>query len=175
MKQVKVALQVLEGIRQFAPTAIIAGGCARDIAHGAVPKDFDIIVPMGTPISSLKEHLKALAEGGSYCAFVFSDGEGGYSEDDRVVLCIKATIKGVDFDVLLYNVTDDALKAVAYFDANLSQYVLTKDGSARFAGDHHPNEGLRWVRGDSSEKRREYIRAKHRGFYPNLYDEPKED
>lgn len=171
MKTVKVALQVLAGIQAFAPTAIIAGGCARDIAHGVSPKDFDVIVPLGTPISPLKEHLRGLDDGGSFRAFVFGDVEAGvaYSEVDRVILCLKVTHKGVDFDVLLYNVTEDALKAVDYFDFNLSQYVLTKDGTPRFAGQTHPNEGLIEIRVDANEKRRAYIRAKHQAFYPNLY------
>ena len=174
MNKLKVALQVLAGIQAFAPTAIIAGGCARDIAHGVEPKDFDVIVPLGTPISPLKEHLKVLADEGSYRAFVFGDVSTGkpYDEVDRVILCLKATIKGVDFDVLLYNVTEDALKAVDYFDANLSQYVLTKDGTPRFAGQVHPNERLVWVRGDANQKRMDYIRDKHRNFYPGLYEQP---
>lgn len=177
MSNVKVALQVLAGIQAFAPTAVIAGGCARDIAHGVKPKDFDVIVPLGTPITALKEHLKGLADDGSYRAFVFGNVETGqpYDEVDRVILCLKATIKGVDFDVLLYNVTEDALKAIDYFDFNLSQYVLTKDGTPRFAGQTHPNEGLIEIRGDANEKRRAYIRAKHQCFYPSLYPTPKED
>lgn len=176
MNQVSVALKFLQGVRLHSPTATIAGGCARDLFHGRVPKDFDIVVPLGTNLFTLKNHIRAVAEEGSYRAFVFGergpDGVG-YSEDDRVIMCIKATFDGVAFDVLLYNVNGHALEALEHFDANLNQFFLDDTGTPYYGGNrhHHPKNGLKWVRDDANAKRKEYIQAKHQALYPELYKE----
>ena len=171
--QVQPALAALAAIRLVAPTAVIAGGCARDVYHGVAPKDFDVIVPLGTDMVALRALVSCMAEEGSYRAFAFIAKDNrladtGYSEVDRVLVCLKMTYKGIAFDVLLYNVTT-GLEAVDYFDANLNQFVLTDAGTPVFAGKVHPADGLIWVRGDANQKRMDYIHAKHQKFYPELY------
>lgn len=167
------ALAVLKEVRAFSPTAIIAGGCARDLAHGLTPKDYDIIVPLQTDLFNLKNRIRAMADEGTYRAFVFGErgDTGGYSEDDRVIMCLKATIGGVDFDVLLYNVQDHALLALDYFDFNLNQYFLDNDGVPHYGGNRHqrPEVSLVEVRGDATPARAAYILKKHQTLYPNLY------
>lgn len=163
MSKVSTALNLLALVKEVAPTACIMGGSARDIYHGKDPKDFDIIVPLGTPMEDLKRLAKELAVEGSYRCFKF--GEGPYEIDDRVIMCIKLRYSGVDFDILLYNVEAPAAEAVYHLDFNINQFVLTSVGTAVFMGISHPKYGLVEVRGDAKPARKEYIQAKWDALY----------
>lgn len=178
MDSLKVALKVLEAIRARADdTAVIAGGCARDIASGVTPKDYDIIVSVNAKSIILKAIARELDDGDSYRRFSFGSAEArqageanSYSETDRVRSCIKFTHMGVDFDILTYNV-ENAMESIEHFDFNLNQFFIADrvDGKSHFGGklEDHPSLGLKAIRGDHSERREAYITAKWNVLYNN--------
>lgn len=167
----KIALKVYEAL--VGNDFIFAGGGARDTHHGIVPKDYDVVFPRSVStqdVQKIAENLKAqfgnpLDAPTQVFPFVHSNGEAP-SDLDRVLTCVKIQVAGVSFDLLRYNV-DTAIEAVDHFDFNLNQFLMNSEGATEFVGKYldHPRWGLKAIRGDHSEKRAEYIRAKWEALY----------
>ncbi|QJD54612.1 putative polymerase [Pseudomonas phage MR1] len=136
--------------------AIIAGGCARDLFFGVVPKDIDIICA-GTDPETVS---RALDEGG-YSYEKFPKYHTG-SDSDRLQGVWK--IAGCDIDVILYE-TDCVSEAIQKFDYNLNQFAIVgiqrgiEGATIRYMGDKHWSILTR-LREDARGSRAEKMEAK---------------
>ncbi|QNJ57508.1 tRNA nucleotidyltransferase [Pseudomonas phage PlaquesPlease] len=132
--------------------AIIAGGCARDLFFGVVPKDIDIICAGSDP----ETVSRALDEGGFTYHKLPKYHTG--SDSDRLQGVWK--IEGSDIDVILYE-TECVSEAIQKFDYNLNQFAITgiqrgiEGATIRFMGAHCWGNLVRLredARGDRAEK-----------------------
>lgn len=132
--------------------AIIAGGCARDLFFGVVPKDIDIICA-GTDPETVS---RALDEGG-FKYHKFPKYHTG-SDSDRLQGVWK--IEGSEIDVILYEV-ECVTEAIAKFDYNLNQFYIAgmqrgiEGSTIRFMGQQSWRNLVRLredARGDRAEK-----------------------
>lgn len=136
--------------------AIIAGGCARDLFFGVVPKDIDIICA-GTDPETVSRALDA----GGYIYEKFPKYHTG-SDSDRLQGVWKLESCGID--VILYE-TECVSEAIEKFDYNLNQFAIVGaqrgiDGATiRFMGEHYWGKLVR-LREDARGSRAEKMEAK---------------
>lgn len=130
----------------------IAGGYARDLFFGVMPKDIDVIVvghaDMAALVVAMKEHGYALDA---------SDDASGEASTWKEVLQFSCPGK-LDVDVLV-SYENDILSAVDTFDCNLNQFIL-RNGEPSYLGGG--NAVLRFTGRQVSEDRRAYIEQKAR-------------
>lgn len=127
MSQIPVEVTTaLQKLRDAGYRAVVAGGAARDLLHGLVPKDWDIWV------YDVSGELNQRAELGEVNALVF-DGDGdmytSYSDAEGVVDWVLQFVEaGVAIDVCkLRPAVRGAADVVLYFDCTLNAVWL--DGS----------------------------------------------
>lgn len=136
--------------------AIIAGGCARDLFFGVVPKDIDIICA-GTDPETVSRALDA----GGYTYEKFPKYHTG-SDSDRLQGVWKLESCGID--VILYE-TDDVHEAIGKFDYNLNQFAIVgiqrgiEGASIRYLG-KTPWNNLVQLREDARGNRAAKMEAK---------------
>lgn len=138
----------------------IAGGFARDVYYGMVPKDCDIIFPKTVSYQALSGFFASLGIS-SHTIVMYREGE----TIDRIKAVNKLSYKGLDFDIIVYDIDEDE-QVTDYFDFNFNQFVLTGH-TAVFKGDpqywNHSYGGikhLKAIREDASVNRRAYVRDK---------------
>lgn len=147
---------LVEHLMEHGIGAIIAGGCARDLFFGVVPKDIDIICA-GTDPETVSKALDA----GGYVYEKFPKYHTG-SDSDRLQGVWKLESCGID--VILYE-TDDVHEAIGKFDYNLNQMAIVGiqrgiDGATvRFLGEHDWSNLVR-LREDARGSRAEKMEAK---------------
>lgn len=157
-ERILVALEVQAMLKRHTEIKpVIAGGFARDVYYNRVPKDCDIIFPNTVSYQALSGFFASLGIS-SHTILMYRAGE----EIDRIKTVNKMTYKGVDFDIIVYDIEPDE-EVTDYFDFNFSQFILTGH-TAVFKGDpltwDHDCGGiktLKRVREDSSAKRCEYV------------------
>ena len=156
---------LLRYISRHVPGAqwLIAGGYARDIALGAVPKDMDIIICGSDP--AWLDDLPAPW---------FIDEVNEPSEmadedvndfDDRLSYVVQLEAEGGLSADLLFPLAPTPLEYVKLFDFNINQFVMTGhyDAGPVFVGkDYGRLVQLRNAK--VSPERREYMEAKARAF-----------
>lgn len=130
----------------------IAGGYARDLFFGVMPKDIDVIVvghaDMAALVVAMKEHGYALDDN--------ADASGEASTWKQV---LQFSCPGkLDVDVLV-SYENDILSAVDTFDCNLNQFIL-RNGEPSYLGGG--NAVLRFTGRQVSDDRRAYIEQKAR-------------
>lgn len=156
------AFDILEYLQSRGIRAIIAGGCARDIFFGVVPKDVDIIVA-GAEMPDIKELLDE-----ANVANVGFHLYRGEVTSDRIIGGYK--LVGADIDVVLYR-CDDVDQAIDSFDFNLNQFAIVgsyrgiDEAMVRFVGDEHWGK-LVAVREDASPERRGRMMDKYLDLIP---------
>jgi hypothetical protein len=153
---VQAAFDLKEYLESRGFKCIIAGGFARDMYFGIVPKDIDIVVVNST-MGTLQDALEA-----SHVSFgmFFKYDE---ATDDRITGGFK--LSTADIDVILYNCleVEDAVNA---FDYNINQFALANtrgpigEATIRYQGEGKL-DSLRRVRNDTSAKRDEKMAKKH--------------
>lgn len=117
-------------------TAYLAGGAVRDAELGGVPKDYDLIIPMGPDTSShhvtevmaeLEGRLELQGFAVKHCEHSF-DKEYVTDPDfeDRLWYVVKVSRAGYDFD-LIVSKSRTIHEAVRKFDCTINQcwYELT--------------------------------------------------
>ncbi|NBK20424.1 MAG: hypothetical protein EOM68_00145 [Spirochaetia bacterium] len=162
--RVQVALEIQAMLeRHTGIKPVIAGGAARDVYYGRVPKDFDIIFPMEINPKDLSGFFASMGVSPRFIPMY--DGRNV----DRIRGVIKMTYQGIDFDIIFYAIAEDE-SVTDYFDVNFNQFVL-EGHTARFTGDpacwdtHFGGvKYLRQVRTDASDKRMAYIREKFQTY-----------
>lgn len=131
----------------------IAGGYARDLFFGVMPKDIDVVivgyVDAQSIVTAFKEHGYALTADNS----VYDDAESFQWER---VLQFSCPGK-LDVDILLAP-HPDVLAAVDSFDCNLNQFIVHNSEPKYLGGG---NAVLRWNR-NPTPARQEYIEQKAR-------------
>lgn len=143
--------------------SLVAGGCSRDIYHGKEPKDFDIIVNDWADSSDVRAALNTMFEWTEGQFFPMYD----HDASDRIKWVQKGKVNGIDVDVIAYSIPEVS-EAPNHFDFNLNQYMTLRafrsDSSVTYftvpCWKDDPKDGLVAIRGDHSEKREAYIKAK---------------
>lgn len=130
----------------------IAGGYARDLFFGVMPKDIDVIVvghaDMAALVVAMKEHGYAL-----------DDSADASGEDSTWKQVLQFSCPGkLDVDVLV-SYENDLLSAIDTFDCNLNQFIL-RNGEPSYLGGG--NAVLRFTGRQVSDDRRAYIEQKAR-------------
>jgi len=131
----------------------IAGGYARDLFFGVMPKDIDVVVVGHMDptrlLDAMKEHGYVLTE---------SDEEYPESEATWTHVYQFSCPHKLDVDVLV-SPEADVLAAIDTFDCNLNQFIL-RNGEPTYLGGG--NAVLRFIGTDVSDERRAYIESKAR-------------
>lgn len=154
--QLQAAYDLVEHLQGQGLQCVIAGGCARDIFFGVVPKDIDIIV-----VNTSREIVDDILAKGLYRNAYYPFYEN--CSDDRIEACWKLT--GSNIDVILYD-CEFAEQAIQAFDFNLNQFSLVgihrgiDETVVRYQGTHPWNRFVP-VRRDFTTKRLEYMMAKY--------------
>lgn len=162
-----VVFALVGDLKNHGIESIVAGGCSRDIYHGKDPKDFDIIVPGSAPAADVAALLTPLVESGKATNYKFFPMYAE-ADSDRIEWVFKVTIAGVDLDIIRYAI-DTVVDAPDYFDFNLNQYVTVEFPSGVYGTipcwKDDPKDGLVAIRGDHTERREAYVKAKWEEFY----------
>lgn len=150
------AFDLTEGLIEHGIGALIAGGCARDLYFGVIPKDIDIICAGSDP-ATVASALDAMNL--TYQSFPkYHTG----SDSDRLQGVWK--IAGSEIDVILYDV-ECVSEAIQKFDYNLNQFAITgvqrgiEGAQIRFMGAHHWDKLVR-LREDARGPRAAKMEAK---------------
>lgn len=163
-QKLDAVFSLVERLRIAGIEAIVAGGCSRDIYHGKDPKDFDIIVDDWADPSLVVATLSDIQEFSIGAFFPMYD----HDSSDRIKWCQKGKVNGVDVDVIAYAIPSVG-DAPNHFDFNLNQYMTVKLNHIAYLTSpcwkDDPKDGLVAIRGDHSEKREAYIKAKWEEFY----------
>lgn len=115
-------LDVLAKVQTQYPSAVIAGGCLRDLDYGLQPKDVDIFIPnakfdlIGEARDSIEHVLGVPTE-------VFGDISSEYDYVRDIKLVLKYTIDGTDFDVIFEEVKDKTQSVIDTFDFSICQIM----------------------------------------------------
>lgn len=157
---VSVALEVQAMIKRHTGIKpVLAGGCARDVFYGYVPKDFDLILPENVNYQDISGFFASIGK----APRLISMYNGNSS--DRIKTVQKFNYQDIEFDLIVYAVQEDG-EMCDYFDFNFNQFEL-QGHTAIFKGDKsywNKTEGgvreLISIRGDHSEKREAYIKDK---------------
>lgn len=161
-ERVQVALEVQAMLKRHTGIKpVLAGGCARDVYYGVVPKDFDLIFPMEVNPKDLSGFFASLGISPRFIPLYNNN-----PDTDRVRGVCKMVREGIDFDIIFYAISED--EAVTdYFDFNFNQFEL-QGHTAVYCG--NPDDWdvtfggvktLRQTRFDANQKRIAYITAKH--------------
>lgn len=162
--RINIALDIQTELHWFTgQKPVIAGGAARDVYYGVVPKDFDLIFNQDVRPNDLSGFF---AYHGISPRFIpmYKD-----VSSDRIRGVCKMNHKGIDFDLIFYSISHDET-VTDYFDFNFNQFEL-QGHTAVFTGDTANWDavygGIRQLvqtRYDASEARVDYIRKKWRAY-----------
>lgn len=174
-ERILVALEVQALLKRHTDIKpVIAGGFARDVYYGMLPKDCDIIFPKTVSYQALSGFFASLGIS-SRTIVMYREGE----TIDRIKTVNKMSYKGLDFDIIVYDIEEDE-EVTDYFDFNFNQFVLTGH-TAVFKGDpKHWNtfyggiKQLVQIRDDASLKRKEYVKAKWLAYENYRFDKMQE-
>ena len=130
----------------------IAGGYARDLFFGVMPKDIDVVVVGHMDPSRL---LDAMKEYG-YTLECNNEASGNASVWNNVYQF--SCPNKLDVDVLV-SPQSSVLEAINTFDCNLNQFILWNGEPSYLGGG---NAVLRFIGSDVDDARRAYIESKAR-------------
>lgn len=115
-------LDVLTKVQTQYPSAVIAGGCLRDLDYGLQPKDVDIFIPdaRGEIIDDASATLYRLF---GEAKEVFGDISSQYDYVRDIKLVQKYTINGLDFDIIFEHIKDKEQTVIDTFDFSICQIM----------------------------------------------------
>lgn len=178
--QIRGAVIALLGVR---PNGVrFAGGAARDMLDGVLPKDYDLIIPRNAFVRSTydgaMEHAEAFdymedlmrslripfqdCEVAVYQAYAQSSGDF----DERLLCAGYIRWKGVQVDILLSNY-DTLMEAITYFDSDINQAFI--DANHVYHVDVGSYKMLREARGECRYQKLLAV-AQRRGTHLNRYE-----
>ncbi len=102
--------------------AIIVGGAPRDLYHGKMFKDIDIIIVGGK--TTVERVIYLLLKAGCTDVRPGSDVENEY-DDNPLDWVVKARYLGVDIDVIQWRRNDSLHEVLEQFDLNLNAFFMT--------------------------------------------------
>lgn len=164
--KIKAGLAIVEMLKLAGFDAVVAGGSARNVAHGKFVKDIDIIV---LPNREDKDSYGKLCEILNTSGCTQKEGISGYEFNEGVVNRIigvfeQTTLLG-DYDVVVYNPNEfeSAMDCVKRgFDVNMNQFVVDKvvgdSVLVSYHGTSHYGQAtVELIRNDISDTRRERL------------------
>ncbi|QOC54402.1 polyA polymerase [Aeromonas phage Atoyac15] len=178
--QIRGAVIALLGVR---PNGVrFAGGAARDMLDGVLPKDYDLIIPRKAFVRSTydgeMEHAEAFdymedlmrslripfqdCEVAVYQAYAQSNGDF----DERLLCAGYIRWKGVQVDILM-STYDTLLDAITYFDSDINQAFI--DANHVYHVDVGSYKMLREARGECRYQKLLAV-AQRRGTHLNRYE-----
>lgn len=121
--------EVIERLAKLGITAVAAGGCARDILHGRVPKDIDICILSDAPDESIDD---IEAEFGQCDVFTKYNGE----TDGRIRFVIKTLVNDTEVDIIQYDTyrvgtISTGERQVECFDCTLNMAWIDSTGEVQ--------------------------------------------
>lgn len=114
-------LDVLNKVQTQYPSAVIAGGCLRDLDYGLQPKDVDIFIPntfdlVGEAEDNIQDVLGDATE-------IFGQVSDKYDYVRDVNLVLKYTIGDTDYDVIFETIKDKSQTVIDTFDFSICQIM----------------------------------------------------
>ncbi len=115
---------------------LVAGGYARDLAHGRKPKDADFWVDAGDTSEVLDKIRRRLAK----MPFDYVEHDA-YDSPDHDQRRERVAVFSLDCSVDIIVSDEPPIESVKKFDFNLNHYIMD-DGEPVFVGEDHPRNGL---------------------------------
>lgn len=128
LKDVQVALALVDQLNQWNIHSVVAGGAARDILHDRVPKDYDLVVMDNY---ELVEVVVALEQIGATCVEPFGhEASMAACDDDKLDWVVKFRYKDVPFDIIQHaRLPSDPQEVMEAFDCTLNMVYLNDEGA----------------------------------------------
>lgn len=161
--KIKAGLAIVEMLKLAGFDAVVAGGSARDVAHGKFVKDVDIIVlPNSADQASYSKLCDILRTSGCTQKEGISDYEFNGDVVIRIMGVFEQTTLLGEYDVVVYNPNEfeSAMDCVKRgFDVNMNQFVVDKVvGESVFVTyhgtTHYDQAKVELIRNDISDTRR---------------------
>lgn len=118
------ALEIIEALKKAGVAAVLAGGCARDLAHAIEPKDYDIVVYENQGANALIDKLTTV---GFYALEPYGDTCSTREDvrDDLDCVIHGCAPNGAVCDILIYTCDfDSPEEVVRTFDCTLNMAWL---------------------------------------------------
>lgn len=138
------ALDIIDALDKANIKATLCGGCARDLAHGIVPKDYDIVVHENQSSEVLAQRL---TEAGFYAIEAYGDTCSTREDvrDDLDCVMSACAPNGAKCDILIYTCDfDSPEEIIRTFDCTLNMAWLGRefDGLTIQTCDDYPSQSL---------------------------------
>lgn len=163
---------VLDMLRKVGYEAYVAGGAARDLHYGRVPKDWDIVLIGPSADIDLVDLLVAKAFGSVPNERHTNDDYMGESMDGRLEFVLQYAEAGLAIDILQYSDEPKTIEdQLRMFDCNLSYFWVDTTGEVRYLPDAHTISAH--VKGEvvvfdigtvRAKERRDHLASKFPGF-----------
>lgn len=112
----------------------IAGGYARDAAHGVMPADIDVVVVGAVDPNQVIHYMKA----GGYALSEATACQSEGVHDDRWAYILQFDCPGkLDVDVLISARNEDVIACVLNNDYNINHYIIGPHGEPVYLGAQH--------------------------------------
>lgn len=163
---------VLEALRKAGYEAYVAGGAARDLHYGRVPKDWDIVLIGPSADIDLVDRLASKAFGSVPNERHTNDDYMGESMDGLLEFVLQYSEAGLAIDILQYGDEPETIEdQLRMFDCNLSYFWIDTTGEVRYLPDAHTisrdvaEETVEFAFGTvRAKERRDHLMAKFPGI-----------